>query len=204
MPFQPAPDIVGVNVRGTYLGEQVENCLYFQTPATPTAAVVQEITEQVNGWWVTEILPQLAPEWVMNVTYGRSLNSEAAPEFLDDTNQGDVSAQTSPGLPGNVCFTIKFLTGLTGRSYRGRNYISGLCENACTGNEILSFNAEALKDGYDALLVIQESFDWVWVVLSRQQDNVILPNAIGAPITSVSYTDLFLDSQRRRLAGRGT
>lgn len=203
MAFQPAPNIVGVNVRGEYFGEQVENCLYFQTPATPTLAVVTEIAEQVNGWWVTEVLPFLAPEWVMNVTYARSLETEAAPEYIDATNQGDTSAQTSPGLPGNVCFTVKFLTGLTGRSYRGRNYISGLPENTVTGNAIVGSSANQLRDGYAALLTIQEDFDWVWVVLSRQQDGVILPNALGANVISVSYTDLFVDSQRRRLAGRG-
>jgi len=203
MAFQPAPNVVQVELRGTYLGEQVENLLYFETPTTPTAAVVQEIAEQVEGWFITEVLPFLAPEYVWREAYARSLNTAAAPEYTSNANSGDTSAQDPPGLPGNVTWTIQFRTGLTGRSFRGRNYIPAIPPGGVSGNALTQAWADAFVAGYEALLTVASGFDWEWVVLSRQQGNVVLPNAIGAPVTEIGYADLFLDSQRRRLATRG-
>jgi hypothetical protein len=40
--------------------------------------------------------------------------------------------------------------------------------------------------------------------VSRIQDHVVLTTAVATPVVNASYTDLFIDSQRRRLTGRGT
>lgn len=203
MAFQPAPNIVGVEVRCTYLGQNVENTLYFQCLATPTATDVQEIAEQVEGWFVTSVLPELSDQLVYRETYARSLETESAPEFTANESLGDTGVDTSAPLPGNVTWTIQFRTGLTGRSYRGRNYIMGLSENQIVGNQLATATAAALVTAYNALLTVASGFDWSWVVLSRQQDGALLPNAIGAAVNNVGYANLDLDSQRRRLAGRG-
>lgn len=204
MAFQSAPNTVEVDVRATWLGERVENTLYFETVATPTGLVVQEIAEQIGGLWATEMMAQLGASYVLTEIYARSLNTEAAPEYTDTTNAGDTGALGGAAMPGNVTWTVKFLTGLTGRSFRGRNYFPGFVEAQCIGNEVDHDTGNAIVLAYSHILTVQADFDWVWVVLSRVQDGVTLPNAIGAPVTQVSFTDYFLDSQRRRLAGRGT
>lgn len=203
MAFQPAPNCVGVEIRCDLFGERVENTLNFELPGTPTASEVQEIAEQIEGWFVTSLLPGLSNQLFYVETYARSLHSASAPEFTANTNAGDPGGQTSPGLPANVTWCVKFLTGLTGRSYRGRNYMVGLCENQVVGNTFDSTAAANFVAAYEDILTIQAGFDWVWIVLSRQQNNVVLTNAVGAPVIGVGYTDLFIDSQRRRLSGRG-
>ena len=61
-----------------------------------------------------------------------------------------------------------------------------------------------LVDAYEQLTSDINSFDssWVLAVLSRVQDGTPLAEAIAYEITAVS-ADLFVDSMRRRLAGRG-
>jgi len=120
-----------------------------------------------------------------------------------DSAAGTEGTLTSPSVPGNVTWCVKFLTGLTGRSYRGRNYIMGMTEDATVGNQMDAGRAAAFVANYEALLDLVDATDFTWVVLSRVQNNVPLANAIGAPIINVGYTDLNLDSQRRRLTGRG-
>jgi len=203
MAFQPAPNTVSVEFRGTYLGEQVESMLHFELPGTPTALDVENIATDMNNWWAGTPFSLMSTGYIYRETYARSLHSSAAPEFTVLTNAGDPGGQVSPAMPGNVTFTIKFLTGLTGRSFRGRNYVTGIVENMCIGNAIDVAVADAWKEGYEEIFPLATSGGYVWVVLSRVQGGVVLTNAVGAPVTNVGYSDLFLDSQRRRLAGRG-
>lgn len=203
MAFQPAPGIVEANVRMTLYGQEIENTLYFQTPGVPTGAEVQAVAGVVEDWYTENVLAVLSNNLVYRETYARSLATAAAPDWTANAHAGDVGGNVSPALPGNVAWTVKFLTGLTGRSYRGRNYVPGIAEADNSGNQISGALAALLVAGYGELIATAEDNDFTWVVLSRVQNGVVLANAIGAPVVSVGFADLNLDSQRRRLTGRG-
>lgn len=204
MVFQPAPNTIEVNCRCTLLGERVENTLYFEVAGTPTLADVTGITNMVDLWFTGDLLPLLSSAVVITEIYGRSLAAASAPEFIDTSNAGADGGQAAAPMPGNVSWAVKFTTGLTGRSYRGRNFIFGLTEAQVTGNQLDGSQADLIVAAYENLIADAIAADATWVVLSRIQGGVVLANAIGAPIIGVGYTDLNVDSQRRRLAGRGS
>jgi hypothetical protein len=54
------------------------------------------------------------------------------------------------------------------------------------------------------LISVLAAVDKLLVIVSRIQDHVVLTTAVATPVVNASYTDLFIDSQRRRLTGRGT
>lgn len=203
MAFQPVPNTIGADVRCTLFGQQVENTLYFEQTGVPTASQVQACAEMVEEWFVTYVLPALSVSVVYREVYARSLVFAAAPEWTANGQTGDVGTNPVASLPGNVSWVVKFTSGLTGRSSRGRNFIFGIPEDQNVGNQIHPSFAAAMKDGYEQLMGIAVTNDFVWSIVSRRQNNVQLANGIAYPIVGVGFTDLDLDSQRRRLNGRG-
>jgi len=112
-------------------------------------------------------------------------------------------------LPNNVAVTVSFRTGLSGRFARGRNYVSGLSEDAVVLNTVDSAVLADIQAGYEALQDVASDNTSTWVVVSRfsgvDGDGVPIPRVEGVttPITAVIIVDSIIDSQRRRLPGRG-
>lgn len=204
MAYQPAPNTMQANVRYSLDGQQVENVLHFEQATTPTTSDCAALANVVENWAYTSYLDVVSSSLSLTEVYVRSLNTAAAPEATDNTHSGATGNIATPALPNNVTWAVKFLTGLTGRSYRGRAYCLGLGESMCLGSSITLSFATDIVTAWEQLITDALGADFTPVVLSRVQNHVVLPNAIGAPILTVGYTDLVLDSQRRRLPGRGS
>jgi len=106
-------------------------------------------------------------------------------------------------IAGNVALAIKFGTGLSGRSHRGRVYLAGLPENAVTGNEITpTYRTTLVTAVANFAGGVTGIMDAAHVIVSTCQDGAWLTNAEVTPVNSYS-ADVYVDSQRRRLTGRG-
>jgi hypothetical protein len=104
----------------------------------------------------------------------------------------------------NVAWTIKFLTGNIGRSFRGRNQIGGYTHNQMDdANHVKLSYALSMIDVYNAIKTAIETAGGAMCVLSRRADNAQRPVGIGTLVTSIAFTDLISDSQRTRLPARG-
>jgi hypothetical protein len=107
-------------------------------------------------------------------------------------------------VPNNVALCLSFRSSGRGRSSRGRNYISGFPEGYVSGNDIDTTLADALVVAYEELKdAATFTDDWTWIVYSRFQNGNARPEALIAPVDAVVLTDYTVDSQRRRLPGRG-
>jgi hypothetical protein len=130
-----------------------------------------------------------------------SLESDTAPAFERPTLiPGDLAQAAEPN---NVTLAIKFLTAGRGRSARGRNYIVGLHVDAVTNNEVSSAHAAQYVTAYDELRDTSVISVGTHVVVSRFLDGVERTEGIAQTVTGVTFTDFIVDSQRRRLPGRG-
>jgi len=204
MAFQPAPGIVEAEFRMVWDSQRVENVLHFASGQSDDPAAIETLAQDLRVSWQTNMLPLQSNLVTLNSVYVRSLDSAIAPayeSFPANAQSGDV---TNPSLPNNVSWTVKFTTGLTGRSGRGRNYVIGLCEAQVTANLLSQAQADAWVDAYNALFATAAADGWQPVVLSRVQAGVRLANAVGYAITGLGYSDRVVDSQRRRLPTRGT
>jgi len=113
---------------------------------------------------------------------------------------GDNSSEMAPM---NVTVAVKLVTGLRGRSFRGRIFVVGLTKTSMNGDTLTGDAVNNWKGIYESLLAEKiEAGDPGWCVVSRWQN--LLPRAEGlaTPIVSVEV-DPTVDSQRRRLLGRG-
>ena len=115
-------------------------------------------------------------------------------------------AYGGPPLPMNVCLAIKRFTNMLGRSGRGRVYFPIWNENMLAG-------ASAVGAAVSGTIITQlEAFQAaiesaltpaVLVVISTETLGSPRPVGITNPITGWAATDQVVDSQRRRLPGRG-
>jgi hypothetical protein len=73
------------------------------------------------------------------------------------------------------------------------------------GNTFDATKADNLVQAYiDGILTNADiTASWEMVVVSTVENKAPRASALVQPVTSVLYTDLTVDSQRRRLTGRG-
>lgn len=204
MALPPIPNSARVELRFTCLGEQIENTLWFDHGDTlPNNADLGTLADLVGEWWTTNvrILQHTAltlREIYVQTQDGSGIEWTAVPDSTSDSGTLDTEA-----MPNNVVLCVSFRTGLSGRSYRGRNYVPGLTVTGVVGNFVTQVFADDMVAAYTELLVATSTGEWTWGVASHFSAGVPRIEGVITPITSVVVTDLAVDSQRRRLAGRG-
>lgn len=201
MSVVPAENVAEVEVRGILNGIPVENTLYFQASEEITAALLQALVEALASWFVAHIIPRIAAGYMFKEVYAKDMSAGSGLNWTATIGTGTHGTYTGDALPNNVTWAIKFLTGLAGRSHRGRNYVAGLSEAGVSNNALASLDADGFTGDYRMLLggggIVPE--EWQWGVLSRFHLGSPRVQGLFTPITGVSYTDLKVDSQRNRL-----
>jgi hypothetical protein len=205
MTFVGKTDIVQANLRFSLYDQQIENTLYFQYKTSGVdVAAMQVLGQDLIAWWDTYIPTALVNDLVMREVYLTDLSTQTSPTVTVVPGTTVAGASSADSVPNNVTLCVSFRTAGRGRSARGRNYISGFSEGAVTGNTFDPSIAEDIRAGYEELLdATTYTGDWGWVVYSRFENGVPRDEGQALPVDAVVLTDLVVDSQRRRLPGRG-
>jgi hypothetical protein len=205
MTFQRVPNTIQVSMRATLFGQQVENTLYVRpVSGAPSAALVKQAAEMAGTWFRTKLLDNLGSDVVYRETFARSLDTASGAEYTDTTGAGTTGGAGVGCLSGNISLAVKFLTGLAGRSFRGRNFLFGLPTSAVSGNTVFTPFATSFVGAFTDFLDDAFAEDFVWVVVSRVADGVERAEAIATDVITAALTNLVVDSQRRRLTGSGS
>lgn len=107
-------------------------------------------------------------------------------------------------MPLNVARVVSLRTAKRGRSYRGRVYLSGTPDTVIeTMNTIDATHAANLVSGFNALATLLDGHGFDVVVASKQHNGVETNPAEVNEVIAFAV-DVLVDSQRRRLTGRGT
>lgn|SRR5215469_1973499 len=206
--FQPADKVIEVSAQGTYIGQLVENKFYAKTVEVVTDVMVAEIAGIVENWVHTTLIPLLPTSYVHSRSVARDLTAEASFETVDNSHAGEAGTNSGGGVPGNATFAIHRDTRLSGKKAKSRLYWLALVATQFSpdADSLSSTAANAFVAAYDALMAdIQAGTEatYTYGYLQRILLGVKLPSANFIEVFGHSYTDLFVDSQRRRLKGRG-
>lgn len=204
MAFQPCPNTALFEwIYQTPTGVQ-ENTYHIEGVSPWSEEGLEATALVLYDWWASEMAANCSNTVTLLRVEGKSLEAESAPVAIyypETLVAGSVVAQSASG---NVTFAVKHTTGLTGRANRGRWYIVGLPLDVGGNSSISLALASAFVNAFDNLDAgIAESMIRP-VVVHRQVDNVPLTVCTTTEITGHSFTDLNMDSQRRRLRGRGS
>jgi len=205
MAFQAVPDTArfAVRVRSTG-GDDVVNVLYFKRQGAWDLSDLQNAAQLLATAWVNEVMPNLpANATLFSVqSRGERVQDDVSFEFV--LSPPVSGARSGGSLPAHCCFCVTHLTGLTGRSNRGRTYFGPLAASDVIADLLVPGRADGFRNSLVAIRNVMANAGWQHVVVSRVRNRVRLPVAITVPIISYRYTDRVVDSQRRRKLGVGS
>lgn len=201
MSFQPAPRVAEAVINGLVNGVGLANVLTFAfDQLLYTQTDIDNLAAGVDLWMATEVLPNLSG----SANYlGTSVRGLANQEDFQATNTTSAGPGLIAGTPlsNNVSFCIKFETGLTGRTSRGRSFLWGM-PNIVLGtneNELTAANADQYLQNYENLNNYTQGTGWLHCVCSRRLNGVQRAEAVFRYVSDYSYTSLTVATQRRRL-----
>jgi hypothetical protein len=198
------PETIEVDLHQRLDGQRLENSLYFHKTGGWVAADVPVVYNALLLWWNANLSASQSNQLTLAEISIVSLESDTAFSFDIATPvpnpAGDV---TSGSVPNNVALCVSIRTDLRGRSYRGRNYVPGLPVNQVTQNTVSAPTVAAIQTSYNDLIAVASGFGAQWVVVSRYTGNAPRVTGVHRAVTSALIVDATVDSQRRRLPGRG-
>jgi len=210
MPFVPVTNTVEVEVRMLLDSQKVENTLYFRKDSAWSLGDLVTLGNSFLIWWTTYYDVFASSSVTLSEIYITDLTSSTGlVQSTPAPTPHPAGSREANSLPNNVTLTISFRTDQRGRSHRGRNYIVGLTEDAVVKNTVDSAVIGDIETAYNALQDVASDNSCFWVVVSRfsgvDSDGDPIPRVAGVTtaITSVIVVDPVVDSQRRRLPGRG-
>lgn len=213
VPFVPAPNCLQVSLIYTTNGGHAENVYHVQGDAIiqDLTATAHRIMDVFAAWDSAHLAGGRVVGHDLVLVTARDIGQQHGPSWERTTASAGALAGSS-ALPDGVTIAVKWTTGRSGRSYRGRTYHIGLAASQCTGDVLTQAAAGGLLLAYQALIPAVKGSGWTaagdtgahLAVISKRQNKVYLPSAVSTEITGAAFADLNLDSQRRRLAGRGT
>jgi len=189
------PTAYEVEVRGTYFGQQCENVWHVIGADPFDPAMAADIAATFHTSYAG-ILAALSRDLFINEVFVHNFDGASSGEFtlaITPAEQGEV---VQDGLPGNVAFCVSLRTALAGRSTRGRKYFAGLGEGDVSGNEFDGGRIATLLTGVNDLIANLVTNGTPLAIFSRT-----IPAL--TQVQTATAVDAFVDSQRRRLTGRG-
>ena len=204
MAFQAVPNTVQVDVVYLLFGQRVENVFHVTFGSGVDAATLVDtrdvFIEWLTGAWMTSMGTDLSVAEIdvtnLSIPDGTMLAWSPTTPLVGSGGSGCE--------PGNVSFCLSARTGISGRSFRGRKYVAGVPTAQRTGNTANSGWVGTLITALNALISLLADINGLLVVVSRIENGVERLEGIVTEIISWTASDLYLDSQRRRLTGRGT
>ncbi|AYP28975.1 MAG: hypothetical protein [Circular genetic element sp.] len=202
MPFQRVPLTTKVELLYGQQGQFVENVLHYKSLAPATEADLNALCAEFVNQWTTFLRPLTVSTAFLTSIKATSLDSEFAPGIEYTTGLPLAGTGAIPELPMNVTCAVRFLTALRGRSYRGRAYHIGLRQSFVNGSNLTSTFRTDLRNAWIGLMSIESSPVFAQCVVSRYSDGALRAEGIATDVTNVQVEGT-VDSQRRRLPGRG-
>lgn len=203
MPFIPADDVLQVEFLITCNGQRVENVVHYYADAAWTITDMTAFGTPLVTWWVNNIRPLVHTGTSLRAIRMTDMRAAIAPVIEFNTGLPSVGSGAGASLPNSVSTVITKRTTLRGRSYRGRIYTYGMMETQMDGDAINPAVTTSYINAWNAALTFTVgAITWNMVVLSRYANNA--PRANGEHTAVLNFTsDGIVDSQRRRLSGRG-
>lgn len=204
MAFIPFTDVAEVVVGQSMSGQVVDTVLNFEFPSALTISILDDLCQAVINTWISDMAAQLTSNLDLNFVKATDLTTASSPSVTVAAPAGTDGNVAPPTVPLNGALVISQATDNRGRSFRGRTYQAGMPAGALINEGTFSETyADSLLAGYvEWIHDIEDSMGCIHGVASRRSGGA--PRLVGVftPITEY-FCEANLDSQRRRLVGRG-
>lgn len=163
------------------------------TVANLTAAASAALTSAV-----TNFMPLCAPDTALAGVNVRTYNNLPNLSFQIPNLLPVFGTLTGNALPNNVTWAAKRLSGIQGRANRGRVYWPGLTDSVVTENAVDVLHAADVTTALSTFIGdIISATSWGPEIIYNLATNT------STDVVGYFPSDYVIDSQRRRLPGRG-
>lgn len=197
----PVPGVARTELVYSWDGQIVEN-VWFNGGADDDVVNLQTIAAAMTSGWMTYIMPIVSEQVQLlftRSTYLGVINGNSVEWPAPSNSNGE---ETSPCLPNNVSVAVKLTTGYGGRARRGRKFHIGLCENQVAFSHLDPTFRANLFDRYTNWITAELGGANPLVIVSYYLNKLKRINPLVTVVTGCTV-DPVIDSQRRRLPGRG-
>jgi len=203
MAFVPVPNTAKITVRGTLGGQLIINTLHVQKAGTLLESDLTSIANITIGWIGAVHRNNISSLFRWDAINVLNLTSDSAPSYDAPISPAIVGVNTSGSVSNNVAYVISFRSLARGRSSRGRWYSAGTPLNQVASTITVSAAySSAMGASFTQWFNNLRVADYTPVVVSTFTDGAQRSEGVTFPIVAI-IADLNLDSQRRRLEGRG-
>lgn len=204
MPFYPVTQGAQVRFIQNFRDQLVVNSLWFYHPAgAPTAADILALATGANFNWQSSIATLLSND----VSYERVIVRDySAPDSFEavESPSAPVPGTAGDAMPNNVALAVGLRTLFSGRAYRGRIFLAGIPRSVVVENSVDSAFLEDVDIALEGFIGLDQiAPGWVLGVAHRVSAGLPLNPGTITEAVSWSVSDAIVDSQRRRLPGRG-
>lgn len=190
-----------VAVRFLKNGSQVENVFHVFADLPLTQAVADSVHAVVDTWVTTTLRPLQTNDTIFTEIVIEGVN-QGDNRFVYPGDNGTGSIANSQS-PDNVTIAIKKNVAARGRGVSGRFFHIGINVNQINNSRVNAAYMNGLIAGYGTLATNLET-EGNQLVVMKYNKTTHPPTPVSyAAVTSVSASDNIIDSQRRRLPGRG-
>lgn len=203
MAFIPIPNGASLCFHFTTAGQNWQFCLTVTFDSgDPSYSDLGDLAGIAYDWWGDSFQDDLTADNTLNEIVATDQTAQGAPAYPFSVSEAGTRASYAMPLNSPMCVSLR--TNLRGRSYRGRMYVSGfpttvqLSATDFTTAEVANVAAE-----FALLKSALNTGGWQWVVASKQHNGAVTTPAVTNLVSSI-IVDTHIDSQRRRLAGRGS
>jgi len=205
MPFVAVPGAYSCDLHYTLDGQNIHN-IFGVAPLNPAAPFsMPAVVNAIGAWAMEDWMTNFSSDLILQEVSLRNLGFEGAEGVFADNVTPTAGSKTTNSCPNNVAFCLTLRTLLAGRSYRGRLYAAGLAETDVNRSRLDPVVASEIIASGNALLdQLTTGINAMMVVISRYHNKVPRTPPLFTQVHLVAAFDNVVDSQRRRLPGRGT
>jgi len=204
--FQAVPNVVSVKMIHQVAGQNCLNTFHFLKATPATLADCQQIATAVRDtYWKAKMQQIVTADVFMESIMATALDSQAAPQFQLFMVPGEQNGVLGGmAVPTGSTLVGSYDTAERSRNGRGRTYVSGMpAQQLADPTEVINTYLTSFIEALSALLTVATAVSGTLVVVSRVLAGIQRPTGVPIPVTAIT-ADRYLDSQRRRLFGRGT
>jgi hypothetical protein len=184
-------------------GQQMMNVFYFKQSTPFDETTLDALAVEVATAWAAQFKPLQSNVLTLEYVEATALDTEPGPQVTFSVATAGTNSSTAPA-PSNVTLAVKFASGLTGRSTRGRMFWLGLTVGQLGSDLVNTSDATAIK------AAVVNFFGAIFAAVAASHSIVSYcsagawrTTALVTPVQFYLLTDNAIDSQRRRLLGRG-
>lgn len=203
MPFIATANTLKCLLKYNWANQTVVQDLWFKYNSAPGSTERAALATAMHTWWTNQIKPYLCDNIGLFEVDVIDMSTQNGPVYTLTLTSPEVGGDTGDSVPLNAALCVSLRTASRGRNFRGRNYIGGIpLSSVPTPGTFATGIVSNILTAFSWFLTPSNVAAGIWSVVSWYLNKSARSSGLATPITAVT-ADTLIDSQRRRLIGRG-